>query len=193
MQSFLPQDSSLKKAREPHESASWNETLGRGGLGWIVRDSDGSLVYFGMQKITRKSPIQILEAKAILAGLKHIVGTCNQRSIPLEVESDALEVVNVIVGAVEDLSDLKPITNQISDIATNSHEITFRHWNRLLNTVAHCVAKNAAINPSIVDGLEESQASGFSREWGFVFWAPFCPHWIFPLLNEGRCNSVDFH
>lgn len=144
-------------------------------------------------QITRKLPIKILEAKAILVGLKHIVGTCNQRSIPLEVEFDALEVINVIIRAVEDLSDLKPTTDQISDIAANLHEITFSHCNRLFNTVAHCVAKNATIDPSNVDGLEESQALGFSQEWGYIFWAHFCPYWIFPLLNEARCNSIDFH
>lgn len=74
--------------------AAWYEKEGRGGIGWVVRDSSGSLICFGMKSISKNWPIKMLEAEAIREGLRVVIGTCKERSIPLAVESDALEVIN---------------------------------------------------------------------------------------------------
>lgn len=60
-----------------------------GGLRWVVRDSNGSLICVRMQKIEKKWNIKSLEAKAILEGMKSISNTCIQNRICFEVESDA--------------------------------------------------------------------------------------------------------
>lgn len=65
----------------------------------------------------------MLEAEAILEGIKNVVDTCNRERIPLVVELNALGVIKVMNGEEEDLPDLKSITDFISTIAASAHKI----------------------------------------------------------------------
>lgn len=64
--------------------ASWMNKSNSGGIGWIVRDSSGSLIGVGLQKIEKKWSIKSMEAKAILEGINSIANTCVQNRIRCE-------------------------------------------------------------------------------------------------------------
>lgn len=73
----------------------------------------------------------------MLEGIKSISNTCINNQIPLEIESDALLVINALVGDEEDLSELKLFVEAISSISSRLSSVTFNHYNRLANSVAH--------------------------------------------------------
>lgn len=123
--------------------AAWDERSNRGGIGWAVHDSNGSLICVCMEKIIRKWNTKTLKAKAILEGMKMIVNSCKQNQTPLEVESDALEVINSLSGTLEDLSEMKQITDSILCLASRFKAVKFHHCRRAANTVVHYVAKLA--------------------------------------------------
>lgn len=119
-------------------------------------------------------------------GLKQISSTCRRRSIPLVVESDTLEVINVLIEASEDLFDLKTITDQIISIASSLQGMEFWQYNRILNTVAHYVAKKAT-NFSVE--FDNARSCFYSRDLGHIFWVTNLPSWFFPPFDEGMCKN----
>lgn len=62
--------------------ALWSDLAGRGGINWVVRDSEGSLIFFGMKEISQKWLIKLLEALAILEGMKCMKDTYKGSQIP---------------------------------------------------------------------------------------------------------------
>lgn len=73
--------------------AAWFEELGRGSIAWVVRDSVGSPICFGMKQVLSIWDIQALEALAIWEGLKSLLNLRLEKQVPLIVESDANEIV----------------------------------------------------------------------------------------------------
>lgn len=69
-----------------------------------------------------------------------IANTYAQNQIPLEVESDSMEVVSALSGSSEDLSEVKVITDAIGKLASKMNVVSFDHCNRSTNSVAHCIA-----------------------------------------------------
>lgn len=52
-----------------NSNASWNDEAGCRGIGWIIRNSSGSLVKAGCKRINRKWSVKNLELAAIKEGL----------------------------------------------------------------------------------------------------------------------------
>lgn len=127
--------SSVQEKAPPETDGSW--------IGWVVCDSNGSLIYVDTQKIERKWNIKSLETKAILEGINSIWSTYIQNCICLEVESDSTEVINAINGASEDLFELKNIVEAISSSSYALDFVVLRHCGRDSNIVAHYIAQRA--------------------------------------------------
>lgn len=98
--------------------------------GWCV-------TCFGMQQIA----IKTLEAKATREGLKCVMDTWVQNRIRLVVESDAMNVIVALKGALEDLSDINPLIDAIIVLASSLVAVDFCHCKRDSNTAAHYVAR----------------------------------------------------
>lgn len=86
--------------------ASWYDNVGLADLGWVIRDSRGSLIGTGCYQVKRKWEVKFLEAKAISMGLEAYRSATDfegdRFKPPLVVESDSIEVVNVLNRVVED-------------------------------------------------------------------------------------------
>lgn len=108
-----------------------------------------------------------MEAKAVLEGSKCIFDAGKKEHIPLEVESNTLEVINVLTKNSENHMKMNTIEAQ---------ETRWRHYCREENTVVHCVAH------SIVGFYFHSnqRASSYKKKDSFL--GLYFSEWIFPLL-----------
>lgn len=52
-----------------NSDASWSSAAMRGGVGWVIRDSAGSLIGAGCSRVSHYWPIKDLEGEAICLGL----------------------------------------------------------------------------------------------------------------------------
>lgn len=77
---------------------------------------------------------------------------------------------------------MKLITDEISTLASRSFVMEFHHYSRVLNTVAHYVAREAT---DFVFYSKLYQNGSSSQERECVFWTPNFPNWLFPFINEG--------
>lgn len=91
--------------------AAWSDIKGKGGYGWIVRDHEGRAVFGGCKFISKGSYVSRLEAEAILAGLKLLVEECLGPIPPLEVESDAFEVIRLLNRELVSFAEIGVIEN----------------------------------------------------------------------------------
>lgn len=164
-----------------NSDASWFDGDGIDGIGSAVHDSNGSLICFEIQRVSSKWGIKVMEAKAILEGIKAINHTCIQKKIPVEIESDSLEVIRVLRGDDEDLSELKPVVEEILCMSSKVVSTSFVHCDRHANTVAHWLARKAK------DFVFSDQANPDLRDFGQDFWAPHLPCTFSLLFYEGGC------
>lgn len=144
----------------------------QGGVGWIVRDSNRSPICAGMEKILRKWSIQVLEAKAILEGMK---ATHNQfdDSLVIKIESDALQLVKCLNFEEDTLSETSIFTEAISAMASKMGKISFKHCPMSSNSIAHTLAREAAL---IQDAFFCSgQGPSSFRKDSYVFWSSNYP------------------
>lgn len=110
--------------------------------------------------------IESLETiKAILEGIKSIFDTCKRNFILLDIESDALEVVNILNGNFEDLTELKNFTKTIYSLSSSLESVSFSHCRREVNIEAHRVATEAC-----KFYFFENWGTSPSREGGCIFW-----------------------
>lgn len=159
-----------------NSDAPWSESQKRGGIGWIFRDSSGSSICMEFQQIKEKWSIKILEMKEILEGLKNIPSTSHgdssQASIPIFVESDAVNVIKILNGEDEDLSEISFLTEEIICLKNRFVEIKFDYCPRDQNLAVDLLARIAISPPSLVPVLESSPM--VEEGVGCVVWAPFC-------------------
>lgn len=77
----------------------WCERKKYGGIGWILRRSDGTPVIAGFKVIRRQWRVPWLEALALVDGLKSIPQIYSK----LITELDSVQVVNQLEGKEEDI------------------------------------------------------------------------------------------
>lgn len=127
--------------------ASWYNNKGVGGLGWSVRDSNGSLIGAGCKQISRNWAIKCLEAEAILEGLKAYGSVDDfegrRRKLPLLVESDSIEVIGALNHDTEDFTELNLILGGIECSDEFLKVIRVSKWRREENRLAHNLARAA--------------------------------------------------
>lgn len=96
---------------------AWIDANRRGGLGWVIRDSSGSLIGAGCVQVDRKWSIKAMEGQAIIEGLKAYHSLSNKGGVgvkpPLIVEFDSFDVVKAINGEEEDLSEIALVVDSI--------------------------------------------------------------------------------
>lgn len=156
-------------------------------MGWIIRDSNGSLVGAKCKRIERRWSIKFLEAEVIHEGLKSYVGSTNVKDILTSnlcfvVESDSNDVINVLNRVFEDQSEISLLVEGIGELASHANVVSFSKCTRANNTGAHNLART-----TIDNGDFNFFECPFVPLLGcFVF---FCrddiiPSWFFSVLKE---------
>lgn len=99
--------------------ATWFEESEVGGVGWIIRDSDGSLIE-GLNQIAEKTFYS-------LERFDHY----------LVVESDAVELVRLINRGTVDLSEISTFIDEILALVPAAKVVKFDFNPRSINFLAH--------------------------------------------------------
>lgn len=127
-----------------NSDAAWFGASKSGGIDWIIRDSDGSLIGAGCKKFFKHEPIKVLESKAIKLGLECLIGILNadesSRAKPIVVESNSTEVVNLINHKAQDLSEISCIIDEVEELALPAKVTSFSYCRRECNLLAHFLA-----------------------------------------------------
>ncbi|XP_022148549.1 uncharacterized protein LOC111017181 [Momordica charantia] len=106
--------------------ATWMDSLHAGGLGWIVRDSEGRFIMAECLKALSQS-------LTLEAGIK------------IEMESDCLEVVNIINKSSMVLTEVSLIVEDIWKEMESLPIEGFKHLPMKANGVAHGIARRACV------------------------------------------------
>lgn len=109
--------------------ASWSDQRKCGGIGWILRDSIGSPICMGIQRINASWSVKMLEMKAILEGWEAYLQCKQTRSDltipPIVVESYAGEVVKILNGDEEDLMKIGFFVEEILQSKASLEDLSF--------------------------------------------------------------------
>lgn len=150
--------------------AAWSEDHQRGGIGWIFRQWNGNLIYAGCRTISRPWKIPWLEAMAVCEGIRLLPTD----SPPVQIESDALKVINLLIGKDEDETELKLSTEEVKSLRSGRNIEGFYHVKKKHNQMAHKLAHKACM-------------SGSSDSWTHSF-----PSWLLDLnaTDVGGVNTI---
>ncbi|KAL5762184.1 hypothetical protein ACOSP7_018448 [Xanthoceras sorbifolium] len=118
--------------------AAINKCAGKIGLGVVVRDYTGSLVFAAGIVAPLVVDVTCAEAKALLAGAQMAV---DRDLLPLQIESDALNVVNLCKAGDLIRSDLGIIIQDIIDVCCDYDIVSISYVPRNCNMVAHTISK----------------------------------------------------
>lgn len=144
--------------------ASWSEEKGVGGLGWIVRDSNGSFIFAGFKKVKKKWPILCLELKAIEEGLRCLLDKFGNPLPKVVVESDSAEAVDILNHAVEIFSEDRSVANNVEAAAELFGEVAYCFSRRDSNLEAHFLARRAIAHKFVGGSYTGYLASSNSEE-----------------------------
>lgn len=123
--------------------ASWLEKERRGGVGWIARDSLGSLIFAGFKPLKRKWSIKCLEMLAVAESLKCLLENVNRPFPKIIVESDFADVVAILNRISADCSEVALFAEEVQRLVKLSGAVSFSSIPRGSNLVAHYIARSA--------------------------------------------------
>lgn len=181
-----------------NSDASWNESLNLWGIGWIIRDSSGSLIGSGIKQVGRKWNIKSMEALAIKEGLKAYNQKISSRKLPVIVEADAMELVKSLNLEASDISESEVVVNEVIALTPEAGVVCFSKCPKRGNLVAHSLARAAAGFPSVsslpADVVERSCNSlifysSSTLEIDFVFGRDDSV-WLTSLIEDDFCISA---
>lgn len=111
---------------------------GRIGMSMVVRDNVGDIMMRAGQSREHDGGVSEAEAEAILFGMKYAYEAGFRR---LEVETDCLGLVELILGSRKERSILQSMVTDICALACNFQCCNFNYASRQCNMVAHSMAK----------------------------------------------------
>ncbi|KAL5791778.1 hypothetical protein ACOSP7_000372 [Xanthoceras sorbifolium] len=138
------------------------------GVGIVVRDSSGLLVFAAGQFFDNFFDVESAEAKAIQLGISCACFLQLSRAV---IESDALNVVRLCGGTEVSLTEVDNIVQDVIFLLGLNHSYSVAFVPRLGNNVAHCITKRA------VSGC-------VSCSWFSSF-----PDWLVKLARMDGCSG----
>ncbi|KAJ4717566.1 Ribonuclease H-like domain containing protein [Melia azedarach] len=126
---------------------------GIAGLGCIVRNSDGAVMASATIKKLVSGDVEQAEALAILEGVKI---ACDSGLQPLIVESDAINVVNLINGKLSSKGEIIWIISEIQNYVRKNKFLVIKYVPRTVNVAAHHLAKLALLSKESSIWMEET-------------------------------------
>ena len=82
----------------------------------------------------------VAKASAVLRGLQLAF---DASLLPIEIESDALEVVNLVNSECDISAEIGLVVSDIRDLLSQSGNVSISHVSRRVNVVAHSLARMA--------------------------------------------------
>ncbi|XP_022155262.1 uncharacterized protein LOC111022403 [Momordica charantia] len=150
--------------------ASWSDSTHRGGIGWIIRSWDGDIVLAGNRFVEACNNVKLLEASAILEGLRNLTNLGVLR--PLHIETDSAEVESLLNRKREDLTKTGWVVEEILNLRDSCEILAFAKVGRETNGCAHSLAQRASV-------LRES-----------MIWVDCFPNWL-SILAKSRPFIID--
>lgn len=116
------------------------EDIKKAGVGVILRDAIGRVVMAATKREDDVDEVATIEALAILRGqqLCMPLGICK-----LVIESDSLLLVQELQASSDSLANAGNIIAEVRQLLSRFQEVQIQHVNRLGNSVAHALARNA--------------------------------------------------
>lgn len=124
--------------------AAWCEKQSRGGIGWVLRQSNGAPICAGYKSIQKSWKVTWLEAMAVSEGLKNIPHV----SLPIRVETDSLIVVQLLTGEDHEATELSNFIEEASFLMASLPIDEVAHISRCHNELAHKLAQKACFSNS---------------------------------------------
>uniref|UniRef100_A0A1J3ELU2 RNase H type-1 domain-containing protein n=1 Tax=Noccaea caerulescens TaxID=107243 RepID=A0A1J3ELU2_NOCCA len=148
---------------------TWNKDAVDNGIGWVLRDSKGDVLWIGGRKISRLSSILEVEIEALRWA---ILVTSNFNYDNIIFETDSKEAVEAL-SSDEGWPKLRTITQDIHHLLAklNHHKIIFQP--RDGNFVADRIAKESLSNRNYDPKLYSSM-----------------PNWIIPLVDVDKQSCI---
>lgn len=116
---------------------SFDASLNQGGIGAILRNNAGSVIFSACGFIERCS--SALEAE-LLACKEGIIMALQWTLLPICIETDSLEAVNLNQSANNVRSELAHLIREIGELISGNREITIKKVLQCQNTVSHFLA-----------------------------------------------------
>lgn len=116
---------------------SYDATVGTGGIGAILRNSSGEVIFSACGKLNCCGGT--LEAE-LLACREGLAMTLQWTLLPIIVETDCLEMVQMIHAKEAVLSELAFLVREIKCLLTGSREIVVARIDRAQNSTSHFLA-----------------------------------------------------
>ncbi|KAK4845250.1 hypothetical protein QYF36_002843 [Acer negundo] len=110
------------------------------GLGVICRDRSGMVKLAASQKMIAMVPPFVAEALAIKYGIQLACETC---LVPLQIESDSLQAMELVSKSNHSDADVGPIIVDISNVLKPLPSCSISYVPRKRNDAAHVLAKKA--------------------------------------------------
>ncbi|KAL5794438.1 hypothetical protein ACOSP7_003032 [Xanthoceras sorbifolium] len=120
--------------------ASCNVLSGCSGLGMVVRNATGIVVFAAAVPLKFCADVDVVEAKAILAGIQL---TAERGLLPLLVEMDSFNVSHLCNGDLLSRSNIENIIFNIQSLMSSLNIASISFISMLGNGVAHGIAKRA--------------------------------------------------
>jgi len=117
---------------------AWSKETGTGGIGWLLRDHQGLLVWAGAKKLAALRSAIETKAEAIRWALQTIM-SFGYRSVIME--TDSLLLAQMLNGEEEVWPLLQPIIQDISTMLSRSEGYEVRYYLRSSNKSADRIAK----------------------------------------------------
>lgn len=129
---------------------SWKKETGGGGVGWVMRDHLGNLVWAGAKKLAEVGSVLETEAEALRWAAQTLAGFGYEH---VSFETDSLVLKQMICGEEETWPRMKPIIQDIRTILSSKGGYEVGYYPRSGNKAANRIAKETATFTSIVPKL----------------------------------------
>lgn len=111
--------------------------IDRGGIGAVLRDSTGKVIFSACGFVARCSSALEVE---LLACNEGIIMALQWTFLPVIVETDCLEVVQLIQTKGIVLSEIMFLVKEVRDLCHGSREVALKKIHRNQNRVSHTLA-----------------------------------------------------
>jgi len=129
---------------------SWKQETGEGGVGWVLRDSMGNLMWAGAKRITGMGSELEVEAEALRWAAQVLTGF-GYRNVTFETDSQVLS--KMLSGEEATWPRVRPFIQEIGASVARMNEAEVVYYPRSGNKVADRIAKETATFTSFVPKL----------------------------------------
>ncbi|KAL0695854.1 hypothetical protein Bca4012_063034 [Brassica carinata] len=129
---------------------SWKQEINEGGVGWILRNHEGCLLWAGANKLTDMGSALETEAEALRWAIFTLKGFGYQNVI---FETDSQGLVKLLTGEEELWPKMKPIIQEIKVLLSGGAEMGVVFHPRSGNKVADRIARETSSFTSFVPKL----------------------------------------